>query len=234
MAKEKILAEQVDVLFDGIEVTTEQKEKFTIKLEAVLTEKARLIEDDITTKKNEEVATGITEATDLMEENINKYLEYVVKEWMEDNKLAVDVGLKAEIAENFISGLKGLFESAYIDMPEGKQDILAATEDKVAILTTDLNKSIESNTEMKIQIETFERGEIVNAHTSGLTATQVEKLTALVEDIEYNDKATYDIKVKHIRESFFKADDVTDTNVNVSDSVDDTTSERMKKYINAL
>jgi len=236
MAEKKNLTEQVDVLFEGIEVTDEQKEKFAIKLEAVLSEKTRSIEEELSAKKDEEVATGITEATDAMEENINKYLEYVVTEWMEDNKLAVETGLKAEITESFISGLKDLFESSYIEMPEGKQDVLASTESKVSKLTDDLNESIETITTLKSQIEKFEKSQVVVECSEGLTDTQKEKLSSLVEDIDFSSKDAYESKVKTIRESFFKKESLNEDGKDGKDSDDNRSdsSNRMSAYIDAL
>lgn len=240
MTDKKNLTEQVDILFEGIEVTDDQKGKFAIKLEAVLSEKTRSIEEKLTAKKDEELALATEEVVKTMEEGINKYLEYVVTEWMEENKLAVEGGLKAELTESFMKGLKDLFEGSYVELPEGKEDLFAKLETKLESVTSDLNESIEKITTLTAEIESFQKKEIVAEHSEGLTDTQKEKLSSLVEDVEFTSKDSYDAKVKHIRESFFKKESLNEDGKDTkkikenADSKDDMKKTRMSAYINAL
>mgnify|MGYP001090195945 CR=1 FL=1 len=235
MPEKKSLNEQVGVLFEGIEISEDQKVKFAAAFEALLSEESRSVKEALTAQKDEEVATACAELSESMEESINKYLEYVVTEWMEVNELAVEGGLKTEITEGFLKGLKDLFESSNIDIPESDEGVLAVAESKVVDLTAELNESLEKETTLRAQVEKFEKQSVVSENSAGLTDTQVEKFESLVEDVSFTNRAAYNTKVKHIRESFFKAESLNEGGEGEGGGKEGVKPDsRMAAYISAL
>jgi hypothetical protein len=175
-----------------------------------------------------------------MEDTVNKYLDYVVTEWMEENKLAVESGIKTEITESFITGLKTLFENNYVEVPEGKEDLLATADKKASDLEAKLHESIETIAALKAQVEGHDRKDILESHSDDLTDTQKEKLASLVEGIEFVDAEAFGKKVKTIRESFFtgdKASAESDDKGDLNEETDKGKSgqvSKMDRYLSAL
>lgn len=234
-----LLKEETDILFEGIEVSDEQKEKFAVTLEAVLTEKAR----DVKTALEEMAETELQEAKETqmkeLEEAVDKYLEYVVEQYMEENKLAIENGIKLEMFESFMNGMKDLFEQNNVSVPEGKEDVLAAIEVKAEKAQADLNSKINENIELKNKIKALQKEKIISEQTTGLADTQKEKLASLVEDVEFTNAEAFGEKVKTIRESFFKVvtevETKTEEKSEIKESkVDDATKARMQRYLDAL
>jgi hypothetical protein len=177
--------------------------------------------------------------TDLVEK-VNNYLNYVVESWMEDNELAIQTGLRTEIAEGFMTRLKDLFEESYIEVPESKVDLFDELAEANEELTTQLNNSIAKSMRMAEQLETFKRDATIREAASGLADTQVEKLKSLTDNISFDDEASFAAKVATIRESYFtkikkttadliSLDEDTDSNVQTQDI-----SSTMARYVNAL
>lgn len=234
-----LLKEETDILFEGIEVSDEQKEKFAVTLEAVLTEKAREIKTALDEKTEEELQSAKEEQMKELEEAVDKYLEYVVEQYMEENKLAIENGVKLEMFESFMNGMKDLFEQNNVTVPEGKEDILAVAEEKAESAQADLNAKINENIELKNQIKAMQKEKIISENTAGMADTQKEKLESLVEDVEFTNAEAFGAKVKTIRESFFKVEtDVkpeTEVKTELKESkVDDATKARMQRYLDAL
>ena len=171
--------------------------------------------------------------TDLVEK-VDDYLNYVVDQWMSENELAIGRGLKGEIAEDFISGLKNLFEDHYIDVPDEKYDILELNLTKIEELEEKLNKQIEENVQLRKLKGELVKESLVADVANGMTDTETEKFQSLVEDVEFSDEESHTEKLKTIRESYFGSKEVlteegteetsTEQTVEVSDSMD--------KYLN--
>lgn len=174
--------------------------------EAVLTSKlakeVERLEGEYVQNLEEEVSEIQTSLVD----KVDSYMNYVVEAWMQDNEVAVVDGLRAEIAEEFMSSLQKVFVEHYIDVPEGKVDLVDDLSGQVAELEESLNKSTEDNIQLHQSVQDFQRAEIVREHASGLAATEAEKLTSLVEDIDFDDAETFEMKVKTVKESYFKAE----------------------------
>ncbi len=149
----------------------------------------------------------ITESTEVFNkelvDKVDSYLDYVVESWMEENKLAVDSGLRGEIAESFIGGLKNLFEDHYIDIPEEKVDVVEELANKVEELEAKLNESIEETIELKKKNEEFERAVVFAEEIDGLTETQIAKMESLSEAVEFDSEEDFRDKLKTIRENYF-------------------------------
>ena len=157
-----------------------------------------------------------SEVNDLNESLVNKvdsYLNYVVENWVKENEVAIENGLRTEIAEQFMDSLQSVFKEHYIEVPEGKADLIDDLADQVAELEEQLNKTTEDNIGLHEKAQSFERADIVRRQSSGLAETEAEKLASLVEDIDFDDAETFEIKVKTVKESYFEKE--------VSESVDE-------------
>ena len=157
-----------------------------------------------------------SEVNDLNESLVNKvdsYLNYVVENWVKENEVAIENGLRTEIAEQFMDSLQSVFKEHYIEVPEGKADLIDDLADQVAELEEQLNKTTEDNIGLHEKAQSFERADIVRRQPSGLAETEAEKLASLVEDIDFDDAETFEIKVKTVKESYFEKE--------VSESVDE-------------
>ncbi len=205
MEKLKAVQEDLAALFDGSELSEDFREKATVIFEAAINEKVSgvvaSLEEQYEARLTEEVG-AIEEA---LVEKIDSYLDYVVEQWVEENKLAIESGIKAEVVESFMEGLKGLFTEHYVDAPEEKLDVLAQTAAEVEELKAKLSASINENIELSKKLETAEAEKAFNEVSEGLAATQVEKFRTLAEGLEYADVSSYKKKLGMIKESYFAA-----------------------------
>ena len=151
----------------------------------------------------QELAEEIAGTKSDLVEKIDSYLNYVVENWMSENQVAIQTGLRSEIAENFMNGLKDLFVESYVDVPESKVDLVDDLAEQVEELETALNSQTSKNIEMTEELELFQRYEVIREHAHGLAETEVEKLAALAEDLDFIDEETFSAKVKTIKESYF-------------------------------
>jgi hypothetical protein len=152
-------------------------------------------------KLKEEVETTKSELV----EKVDSYLNYVVEEWMQENKLAIERGIKGEIAEDFISGLKKLFEDHYIDVPDEKYDVLEDQASKIEDLEKKLNEQIEKNVEQNKAIGELKRQDIIDEASKDLADTAKEKFNKLAEEVEFSNEEDFKTKVSTIKESYFGA-----------------------------
>ena len=230
------VSDDVNALVDGEELSEEFKTKAATIFETAVKSKVRAELERIQ-EENAKVMEDMAESTmnDLVEK-VDDYMNYVVEQWMEDNQLAIERGLKGEIAEDFISGLKNLFEDHYIDVPDEKYDILEANLTKIEELEEKLNKQIEENVQLRKAKGEFVKESLVADVANGMTDTETEKFQSLVEDVEFSDEESYTEKLKTIRESYFGSKEVlteegteettTEETVEVTDSMD--------KYLKAI
>ena len=229
----------IDALVGDADLSEEFKQKAATIFEAAITSKVKAeqerLQSEYDTKFEEEISKSKSELT----EKVDSYLNYVVEEWMKENKLALERGIKGEIAEDFISGLKKLFEDHYIDVPDEKYDVLEDQAGKIEDLEKKLNEEIEKNVEMNKVNGSYKRQEIIDEHSKDLADTAKEKFDSLVEGVEYSSEEDFATKVKTIKESYFEQkaeksasadiDDVAEgdeSNVDLSDA--------MAAYTNAI
>jgi hypothetical protein len=197
------LTDDVAALFGDEELSEEFKEKATTIFEAVVVSKINeamgdMIENVQTAKSLED-----DELKEEMVEKIDSYLDYVVEQWMDNNRLAVENGIRTEIAEEFMGGLKSLFEASYIDMPEEKADVLGELSDKVDSLEEELNKELQKNIELSQSVEELHRGSIVADISEDLTVSQVEKLKGLAEGVDFISEEDFKEKLEMIKDTYF-------------------------------
>lgn len=172
---------------------------FEAAVKSKLSEEISRIEESYSVELAEEIAST---KSDLVEK-IDSYLNYVVENWMKENQIAIQSGLRAEIAENFMNGLKDLFVESYVEVPESKVDLVDDLAEQVEELETALNSQTAKNIEMTEELELFQRYEVIREHAHGLAETEVEKLAKLAEDLDYIDEETFSAKVKTIKDSYF-------------------------------
>ena len=137
-----------------------------------------------------------------MAEKVDDYLNYVVEEWMKENELAVERGLKGEIAEDFIAGLKQLFEDHYVDIPDDKYDVLQAQSDKIAELEEKVNKTLEESMNLKKGNDELTRDRVISEMSSDLADTEIEKFKELTEDVDFGNEEDFRSKLETLKESY--------------------------------
>ena len=195
--------EDVEALIAGEDLSEEFKEKAATIFEAAVKSKVRLEIEKIETEYAEKMTEEVAKATEGTSEKVDAYLGYVVEEWMKQNEVAIEHKLKTEITENFITGLKGLFEEHNITVPDEKYDILDAAATQADEMEAKLNEQIEKNIEMSGKVAELEKGEILVDVASDLTDTEVEKFVGLAENVEYEDSDDYRKKLDTIKSSYF-------------------------------
>ena len=217
-------------------LSEEFKEKTAVIFEAAIKSKLSEEIDRLEEKYHEELEAEINSTKEDLVEKVDSYLNYVVEGWMEENKLAVQTGLRTEIAENFMNSLKDLFTESYIEVPESKVDLVDDLADQVAELEESLNTTTADAIEMAEELEAYKRDAIIQEASRDLADTQVEKLKSLVNDIDFDDEETFAEKVATVKESYFTKKSVSESTDFESDDEDDTVevSGSMAQYINAL
>ena len=233
------VSEHVEALMTGEgDLSEEFKRKAATVFEAAVKSKVRSeierMEEDYKTELEENINTTKEELT----EKVDTYLNYVVEEWMKENELAIERGLKGEIAEDFISGLKQLFEDHYVDVPDEKYDVLEAQSDKISELEEKLNEAIEQTIQLKKNNSGLVKEQVVSEVSSDLADTEIEKFKSLIEDVDYSDEESYREKLGTLKESYFpkNAPVVSETidDVDTGTAQDVSSSDSMSAYMTAI
>jgi hypothetical protein len=203
--KEEIdVKEHVDALVAGDDSLSEEfKQKAATVFEAAIKSKVKDIAEEIEADYNKKFEEETSKAKDELVEKVDSYLSYVVEEWMKENELALERGIKGEIAEDFISGLKKLFEDHYIDVPDEKYNVLEDQASKIDELEKKLNESIEKNVELSKENGKYVRQSIIDEASKELAETQKEKFNKLAEEVDYKNEEDFRNKVSTIKESYF-------------------------------
>ena len=235
------VADDVAALVNGEDLTEEFKAKAATIFEAAIVNRVKAevakLEEEFEAKLEEAAAKN----QEGLVEKVDGYLNYVVETWIAQNEIALERGMKSDILENFVSGLKDLFVESWIDVPEEKYDVLADMETQVSELQAKLDEQLAANVEMNKVIAEQARVDIIKDACNGLTDTEVEKFTGLAEELAYEDAESFATKVQTIRENYFtnKAGKslvesfVTDTPVE-SLTEEKVVDPSMKRYMNAL
>ena len=217
-AKDKVkdmdMKEDVAALTDGEDLSEEFKQKASTIFEAAV--KAKLVEEieKLEGEYETKVAEKVEETKSEIVEKVDAYLNYVVEEWMKENELAIEKGLRAEITEDFIGGLKSLFESHYINVPQEKYDVIEAQTAEIEKLKEEVNQTIEKNVELNQAIGNHVRQDIINDVSSDLAETESEKLKGLAESIEYKDAESFRSSVETLKNSYFPKAKASETESN--------------------
>ena len=197
------VSEDVAALINGEDLSEEFKEKATTIFEAAVLTRVKSELTKLEEQYQVQLEEQVEEIKEGLIEKVDGYLNYVVEQWMEQNELALESGIKSEIVENFISGMKGLFEQHYIDIPEEKYDVLGEMEETIQSLETKLNEQVESAVTLKQELDSMKRVSAIAEATSGLADTDAEKFAALAEELTYEDQDSFATKLQTIRENYF-------------------------------
>jgi len=230
--------EDVQALMNADDSLSEDfKVKAATIFEAAVKSKVRSeierIHEEVGSEKENEIETFKEELT----EKVDTYLNYVVEEWTKENELAIERGLKGEIAEDFISGLKQLFEDHYIDVPNEKYDVLEAQSEKISELEDKLNESIEKSVELSNLTSKLVREQVISEVSEDLADTEIEKFKGLVEDVDFGNEESFREKLNTLKESYFPKNTVVEQTFDDEDGTaakDIDTTEAMSAYLSAI
>ena len=205
-AKKRLNAmkEDIDALFaDDSTISEEFKSKVSTIFEARVNDRVTQIEEEIETHYAGMLEEAVQTIKDDLTEKVDDYLNYVIEQWMEENQIAIESGLRSEMTEEFISGLRNLFAEHYIDVPAEKIDLVSELATKVEELESSLNEEIERGIQIKKSLIESHKTEVVHVVCEGLTETQVEKIKSLAESVEFSTEEEYKNKLETIRENYF-------------------------------
>jgi len=198
------MKEDVDALFaDDSTISEDFKSKVATIFEARVTDRVAQIEEQIEAQYSSMLEEAVEAVKSELTEKVDDYLNYVVEQWVEENQIAIESGLRSELTEEFIAGLRNLFAEHYIDVPEDKVDLVDELSGKVEDLETKLNEEIERGIEYKKALVESTKTDIVRTVCEGLTATQVEKIKSLAESVEFSTEEEFTEKLETIRENYF-------------------------------
>ena len=199
------IEEDVNALFGGEDLSEEFKEKAKLVFETALNAKVSEVKEALEAKYQETLDERIAEEKASLSERVDNYLEYVADEWFTENALAVEQGLKTDMTESFLSGMKSLFEEHYVTIPDDKYDVLESMVEKLDDMETKLNEQIEKNVSLNSRLgESVAKG-ILESVSEGLASTQKEKLASLSESVEFDGEESYREKLETLRESYFSS-----------------------------
>ena len=205
------IQDDVDAMLNGSDLDEEFKEKVATIFEAAVVSKVNEQIEKFAIEAESDVEVSRTEAVDELTEKVDSYLDYVVQEWVENNSLAIETGVRADMVEDFLKGLKGLFEEHYVDIPEEKVDVVEELIAKVDELEGKLNEETDKNVELLGKVNDFEKDAIFVEATDELTDTQIEKLRGLAEGIDFDDADDFRKKIGMLKSQYFDIDEETET-----------------------
>ena len=208
IAEDKLdLSADINALFaDDATISEEFKSKVTTIFEARVQDRLTQIEEEIENHYAGMLEEAVETIKNDLTEKVDDYLNYVIEQWMDENQIAIESGLRSEITEEFISGLRNLFAEHYIDVPAEKVDLVAELATKVEELESSLNEEIERGIQIKKSLNESRKTEVIHVVCEGLTATQVEKIKSLAESVEFSTEDEYKNKLETIRENYFPSD----------------------------
>ena len=199
------IEEDVNALFGGEDLSEEFKEKAKLVFETALNSKVSEVKEALEAKYQETLEERIAEEKASLSERVDNYLEYVADEWFTENALAIEQGLKTDMTESFLSGMKSLFEEHYVTIPDDKYDVLESMVEKLDDMETKLNEQIEKNVSLNSRLGESVANGILESVSEGLASTQKEKLASLSESVEFESEESYREKLETLRESYFSS-----------------------------
>ena len=232
------VSEHVNALMNGEgDLSEEFKRKAATVFEAAVKSKVRSEVERMEDEYKSELEENINTTKEELTEKVDSYMNYVVEEWMKENELAIERGLKGEIAEDFISGLKQLFEDHYVDVPDEKYDVLEAQSEKISELEGRINEMMEEQIQSKSVNSKLVKEQVVSEVTTDLAETEIEKFKSLIEDVDFSSEESYREKLGTLKESYFpKTQVLTETLDDVETGIaqDIDTSDSMAAYMSAI
>jgi len=241
IAEEEIDVEaDVNALLEGEELSEEFQNKARTIFEAAIKSKLADVKESVQAQYEEQLVEEVAAIKTELEERVDAYLEYVSDEWIADNQIAVESGLKTEMTDSFLTGMKSLFEEHYVTIPEEKYDVLESMVDKLDEMEGKLNEQIEKNVALNRRLAESSADVVFGEVTEGLASTQKEKLATLVEKVEFESESDYREKLVTLKESYFpsNAGSQRDKSENLSEETNTPTyqdiSSSMEHYLQTL
>ena len=230
--------EDIEALIAGEELSEEFQEKARTIFHTAIKAKVAELTEEVKASQEEKIAEEVAQYKSILQERVDSYLEYVADEWMNENKLAAENGLKTEMTESFLSGMKGLFEDHYVTIPEEKYDVLNSMVDKLDDMEEKLNEQIEKNVALNRRLAESTADVIFADVVDGLAETQKEKLAGLAENVEFESEESYREKLETLKESYFPSQTgKRDTSENLSEEngqSEEPVSGLMESYLQTL
>jgi hypothetical protein len=233
------IEEDVNALLEGEELSEEFQEKARTIFEAALRSKVYDIKESLEEQYSIALAEEVEEIKSILSERVDAYLEYVADEWIQENALVIEQGLKTEMTESFLQGMKGLFEEHYVSIPEDKYDVLESMVEKLDEMETKLNEQIDKNVSLNKRLAESVADGIFEQVSDGLADTQKDKLASLAESVEFESEEEYREKLETLKESYFPSRVVspsarTETLSEGLDATPETYSDSMAAYLKTL
>ena len=229
------LEDDVKALLEGEDLSAEFKEKTKTIFEAAIKSKIELVQSNLEAQYEEALTEEVGNIRNELTERVDSYLEYVANEWINENALQVESGIRGELSESFMTGLKGLFEEHYVNIPEEKYDVLEAMVTKLDEMETKLNEQIDSNVALTQRLSVSVSDNILDEVSEGLALSQKEKLAELAKGVEFESEEQYREKLSTLKESYFAKKPVSETQeVTEETSINEEVSPVMDQYLQAL
>ena len=229
------LTDDVKALFEGEELSETFQEKARTIFEATVKSKIVSVKESLEAEYSQRLDEEVTEFRTMLQERVDDYLYYVATEWIEENALQVESGIRGELSESFMTGLKGLFEEHYVQIPEEKYDVLEAMVTKLDEMENKLNEQIDSNVALTKRLSVSVSDNILDEASAGLALSQKEKLAELAKGVEFESEEQYREKLNTLRESYFAKKPVSESQeVTEETSINEEVSPAMDRYLQAL
>ena len=232
--------DDINALIAGQELSEEFQEKARMIFETAINSKVAVIKEEMEKKYEEALQEGLEASKIELTERVDSYLEYVAGEWLEENSLAVEQGLKAEMSESFLTGMKSLFEEHYVSIPEDKYDVLESMVNKLDDMEEKLNEQIDKNVGLTKRLAESKSDGILGEVSEGLAVTQKDKLASLAESVEFESESDYREKLVTLRNSYFPTRQVASTQSDDSEMLSEESKQpvqstgTMDNYLSAL
>jgi len=239
VTKEDIdVSDDVKALFGEEDLSEEFKESATTIFEAAVVSKINEVLDSVSVDMDAELEAEKEDSIQTLSTRLDDYLEYVVEEWVKENEVAINSGIRAEIVENFMEGLRGLFTENYVDIPEEKVDLVDELAAKVQELETSVNEEMEKNIDISKQLQEIKKEQIIESISDGLSENQSDKLKSLADGVEFESEEDYTKKLETVKENYFPSEEVVseiadDEPLEIEDD-DKNVNGSMANYMNAI
>ena len=224
--------DDLSAISEALDLSEENSEKAKTIFKAAVQSKVQEVKEELDAKYQEELKTTVETVKGDLSEAVDKYLTYCAEEWTKENELAIERGLRSEMTENFIEGLKTLFVEHYVDVPEDKYDVIDELANRLEEMEAKLDGEVSNNMAIVEELDTLKRGNVVSEASSDLTDTQKEKLSSLAEGVDYKDEADFAEKIAEIKEAYFKVDgEKVEAETNVEEGENEFQVEETEKVI---
>ena len=224
--------DDLSAISEALDLSEENSEKAKTIFKAAVQSKVQEVKEELDAKYQEELKTTVETVKADLSEGVDKYLTYCAEEWTKENELAIERGLRSEMTENFIEGLKTLFVEHYVDVPEDKYDVIDELANRLEEMEAKLDGEVSNNMAIVEELDTLKRGNVVSEASSDLTDTQKEKLSSLAEGVDYKDEADFAEKIAELKEAYFKVDgEKVEAETNVEEGANEFQVEETEKVV---